>query len=144
MKQVDCRVFVYWMPQCQTSQRAVDLMQRMGVTITGFRDLKNDRLSDIEIRMLCRMAGGPEKIFSRRAIKYRVLELYKVELTGEDMISYMTGEPTFIRRPVVVTEDGDVLAGLNLRQLQQYFSEYNKPEQPRVVLHPPFPAVHAS
>jgi arsenate reductase (glutaredoxin) len=67
-----------------------------------FRDLKSKPLSAGEVEALAEKAGGPEKLFSRRAIKYRTMRLAEKKLAPRDLIRLMAEEYTFVSRPVVV------------------------------------------
>ncbi len=130
MEKAGGRVFVYWMPQCKTCQRAVDFLQEIGVKITGFRNIKEEKLSEQEIRKLAAMAGSAEAIFSRRAIMYRALDLDKVTLTEDDKIRHMVNEHTFIHRPLIVSENGRIFAGFHEARLREFFG-IPEPERPR-------------
>jgi arsenate reductase (glutaredoxin) len=123
------RVLVYGMPQCKTCQRALDFLQEIGVNISGFRNVKEDKLNEYEIRELADIAGGAEVIFSRRAIMYRALDLDKVVLTDEDKIRHMAKEHTFIRRPLIVVDSKRIYAGFHEKKLRQFFGL--EPVEPR-------------
>jgi arsenate reductase len=109
------------MPQCKTSLRALDFLRAVGVQVLNFRDVKTEKLSEAEIRRLADMAGSAEAIFSRRAIQYRALDLDKVTLSEEDLIRHMTHEHTFIRRPLIVTENQRIFAGFHAKRLREFF-----------------------
>jgi len=59
-------------------------------------------LSAKEVESLARKVGGAERLFSRRAIKYRTMGLADRKLTDRDRIRLMAEEYTFVARPVVV------------------------------------------
>jgi arsenate reductase len=121
MERVLDRVHVYGMPQCKTCQRALDFLRYIGVHVAEFRDVKTNKLSEAEIRALAELAGSAEAIFSRRAIMYRTLDLDKVTLTEEDKIQHMVSEHTFIRRPLIVTENKRIYAGYHEHRMLEFF-----------------------
>lgn len=128
------RVYVYGMPQCKTCQRALDFLRFMKINISGFRDVKTDKLTEEEIRKLAEIAGGAEAIFSRRAIMYRALDLDKVDLSDEDMIRHMANEHTFIRRPLIVTDNQKIFAGFHDKRLREFFGiEASEPRRFKTV-----------
>ena len=68
--------------QCTTCQKAVGYLQEKGVPIRGYRNLKEQPLSEDEVRVLAAKVGGVEKLFSKRAMKYRAMGLHERELSG--------------------------------------------------------------
>jgi arsenate reductase len=93
---------VYGLPHCTTCQRALQYLRNRDVTISRFRDVKAELLQRSEVEELARKVGGPEKLFSRRALKYRQMGLHERHLTDDDLLRLMTEEYTFVTRPVVV------------------------------------------
>ena len=109
-------VTVYGLPHCTTCQKAVAHLEGRGVRVERFHDVKAEPLSAAEVRGLAERVGGPERLFSRRARKYRAMGLHERELSSEEMLRLMAEEYTFITRPVVVAEGGAV-AGFAPRRL---------------------------
>ena len=66
---------------------------------------------------------------------YRALDLDKVTLTEDDKIMHMKNEHTFIRRPLIVTEDNRIYPGFHERRLREFFfgppPEVEKPVRQR-------------
>lgn len=109
-------VTVYGLPHCSTCQKAVAYLEGRGVHIDRFHDLKTDRLSADEVRALAERVGGVEKLFSRRAMKYRQMGLHEREVPEDEMLRLMEEEYTFITRPVVVSGDR-ATAGFSAKRL---------------------------
>ncbi len=101
-------VHVYGLPHCTTCQKALAYLEAKGVSVEAFRDVKTDRLSSSEVADLARKAGGAEKLFSRRAMKYRQMGLHERDLSEDEMLRLMEEEYTFVTRPVVVRGDAAV------------------------------------
>ena len=94
---------VYGLPHCSTCMKAVQHLEGRGVHVGRFHDLKTQPLPAEKIRELAERVGGVEKLFSRRARKYRALGLHeREEIPEEEMLRLMQEEYTFITRPVVV------------------------------------------
>lgn len=93
---------LYWLPHCSTCQKAVKWLDRRGIKVTEFRDIKEEPLTRAEVEELAKMVGGPENLFSRRAIKYREMKLNEREVTPAEMLDLMTEEYTFLKRPIMV------------------------------------------
>jgi len=116
------RLEVYWMPACSTCKKAVDYLNENGAEIASFRDMKSEPLSIEEVRKLVEFVGDAEALFSKRAIKYRTMKLNERTLSDEEMIELMTGEYTFIKRPVIVS-GGRGIAGFSVKRYEAFLNE---------------------
>jgi arsenate reductase len=111
-------VDVYWLPHCTTCQKAVQYLHDRGVRIDSFRDLKAQPLERAEVEDLAHKAGGAEKLFSKRAMKYRKLGLHEQTLTEDDLLRLMAEEYTFVTRPVIVHCD-HATAGFSAKRVDE-------------------------
>ena len=111
-------VDVYWLPHCTTCQKAVQHLEAKGVPVRRFRNLKEEPLSVDEVRDLARKAGGIEKLFSRRAMKYRSMGLNEREGPEDEMVKLMSEEYTFVTRPVIVRGDR-ATAGFSAKRVDE-------------------------
>lgn len=93
---------LYWLPHCSTCKKAKEFIEKMGIEINEFRDIKENRLSKNEVEKLAELVGGAENLFSRRAIKYREMELHEREVSSAEMLDLIANEYTFIKRPVLI------------------------------------------
>jgi arsenate reductase len=82
----------------------------------SFRDLKAQRLERAEVEDLARKVGGAEKLFSKRAMKYRPMGLHEQELSEDDLLRLMAEEYTSITRPVIV-RGGRATAGFSAKRV---------------------------
>jgi len=112
---------LYWLPYCSTCTKAEKHLLDKGASIGRYINVKEEKVSREELEELCRLMGGVDKLFSKRAMKYRAWGLHEKELSDEDMLNYMQEEYTFIKRPVLVTKDRKVLAGFSAKQYDQLF-----------------------
>jgi arsenate reductase len=113
-------ITLYWLPHCQTCQKAADFLKAKDITISVFRNLKENTLSREEVEKLSKMAGGAAQLFSRRAIKYREMGLHQRELSDSEMLDLMTAEYTFIKRPVLVKGE-KAIAGFSEKTFTAFF-----------------------
>lgn len=95
-------VDVYWLPYCTTCQKAVAYLEEKGVPVRSYRNLKEEPLSEDEVRALAAKVGGVEKLFSKRAMKYRAMGLHERDVSDDEMVRLMAREYTFVTRPVIV------------------------------------------
>ena len=98
-------VDVYWLPYCSTCQKAVAYLEGKGIPIRAYRNLKEQPLSEDEARALAEKVGSVERLFSKRAMKYRQMGLHERELSDDDLVRLMAQEYTFVTRPVIVRGD---------------------------------------
>lgn len=115
-------VELYGLPHCSTCQRAVQDLEGRGVPIRFFRDLKSKPLQRTEVEELARKVGGAEKLFSRRALKYRQMGLHERQLTEDDLLRLMTEEYTFVTRPVIVRGDR-ATAGFSAKRIDELLGD---------------------
>lgn len=117
----DVSVEMYGLPHCSTCVKARDYLVARGVEVRSFRDLKTQPLSREEVEELARKVGSVEKLFSRRAMKYRQLGLHEQELSDDDLLRLMTEEYTFVTRPVIVRGDR-ATAGFSAKRVDELVS----------------------
>ena len=75
------------------------------------RDFFAERLTGAEVEDLARRAGGIRKIFAFGSPGFRKLGRDPAGFRDEELVALAAGEPRFLRRPLLVTGDGRVLAG---------------------------------
>ena len=107
---------------CTTCQKAVAHPQERGVSIRSYRNLKEEPLSEDEVRALAAKVGGVEKLFSRRAMKYRQMGLHEQRLSEDDLVRLMAEEYTFVTRPVIVRGDR-ATAGFSAKRVDELIHE---------------------
>ncbi len=111
-------VDVYWLPYCSTCQKAVAYLEAKGVPIRAYRNLKEEPLSEDEVRSLAAKVGSVEKLFSKRAMKYRQMGLHEQQLSEDDLVRLMAEEYTFVTRPVIVRGDR-ATAGFSAKRVDE-------------------------
>lgn len=115
-------ITLYWLPHCSTCKKAKDFIKNKGFTVTEFHDLKANPLSREEVENLAKLVDGADKLFSKRAIKYRELGLNEKELSVQEMLDLMSSEYTFIKRPVLVVDEKAV-AGFSEKVYNEFLQK---------------------
>ena len=113
---------MYWLPYCSTCQKAAEYLKSKGLEVSSYRDVKAEPLRRDEVAALAALVGGPDALFSRRALKYRALKLNERELSDNELLDLMTGEYTFIRRPVLV-KDNRAVTGFTPKTYDKFLSQ---------------------
>ncbi len=106
----------YYLSTCNTCTR---IREELGnESALDMREIKSQALSAEEADRLAAKAGSYEAIFSKRAIKYRQLGLNNKDLSEKDYRHYLLEDYTFLKRPVLETEQ-HVLAGNSKKIVSQ-------------------------
>lgn len=90
---------IYHLSSCNTCQR---IIQELGAEHFELHNIKDKNIDAKTLDWIAKKEGGYEKIFSKRAMKYRSMGLNEMELTEEDYRKYMLEEYTFLKRPYVI------------------------------------------
>ena len=87
------------------------------------------------MRDLARKVGGVEKLFSKRAMKYRAMGLHERELSEDEMARLMAEEYTFVTRPVIVRGDR-ATAGFSAKRVDELVgvTEWARAQCDRIVM----------
>ncbi len=112
----------YWLPSCSTCQKAAQYLEERNHKINEWRDIKLEPLGREEVARLAALVGGASELFSRRARKYREMNLHNQKLSDDDMLDLMAREYTFIKRPVLVSGERAV-AGFTGKNYERFFDE---------------------
>jgi arsenate reductase (glutaredoxin) len=92
---------IFCLSTCSTCDR---IIKETGAKDLGFelQDIKTDKITAGQIDNLKKMAGSYEALFSRKAMKYRELNLKDRNLREKDYRQLILEEYTFLKRPVVI------------------------------------------
>ena len=66
------------------------------------QNIKEEKITAMQLDEMKKMAGSYEALFSRRALKYKELGLKDKKLEEKDYRQYILDEYTFLKRPVVI------------------------------------------
>src|ERR1017187_6522725 len=91
---------IYYLSTCSTCQRIISELKLPDDFI--FQDIKTNKITADQLEEMQNMAGSYENLFSRNAMKYRVLGLGEKKLTEKDYRKYILEEYTFLKRPVII------------------------------------------
>lgn len=100
----------YYSPSCKTCMRTLATVESLRED-WRLRDIKEEPLTEAEVDALAEAAGSYGALFSRRAQLYRKRGLHELELTEGDYRRLLLEHYTFMSRPVIATDDGQVFIG---------------------------------
>jgi Spx/MgsR family transcriptional regulator len=101
---------LYHWARCSTCRQLRQALRSAGTPVQE-RDFFADPLSEEELDQLARLAGGVRELFSGHSPSARALEDRLATMTDKELRSLMLAEPRLLRRPILVTDDGQVLIG---------------------------------
>ncbi len=112
---------VYFLGTCSTCVRIMN-----GLNLIGFeqQDIKKTPITEEQLNEMVKLAGSYEKLFSRRAMKYKSLGLAQKELTEQDYKNYILQEYTFLKRPVFII-DQEVFIGNSKKVVENLTEKLN-------------------
>lgn len=94
---------IYHSATCTTNQRILkEIKPKKDVEL---HDIKTTPITPAQLDEMKKLAGSYEALFSRVAIKYRVMGLHEKMLTEKDYRKLILSEYTFLKRPVMIVDD---------------------------------------
>ena len=113
---------IYYLQTCDTCKR---IMKQFDFEGFDTQNIKTENITESQLEAMKALAGSYEALFSRRARKYKELELKDQTLTEEDYKNYILSDYTFLKRPVIIDEDKIFIGSdkKNLEVLSAHFDE---------------------
>jgi arsenate reductase len=94
---------IYHLGNCSTCKR---ILSELNITKdVVLQDIKDEKITLAQLQEMAKLAGSYEKLFSRVAMKYRILGLDKMDLSENDYKKYILEEYTFLKRPAIISGD---------------------------------------
>ncbi len=91
----------YYLSTCDTCRLILDQVDAKAKGI-ALQDIKSEKITPGQIDEMKGRTGSYESLFSRRAIKYKALNLKDRKLTEADYRRLILEEYTFLKRPVFI------------------------------------------
>lgn len=112
---------IYFLKTCDTCTRILKSINLEGFTL---QEIKTEPITVAQLEEMHALSGSYESLFSRRAKKYKQMDLKNQELTEKDIHQLILDEYTFLKRPVVII-DSEIFIGnskKNVEALQEFLS----------------------
>ena len=93
---------IYYLKTCDTCKRILN-----SINLDGFllQDIKSTPITVKQLEEMQLFSGNYESLFSRRAKKYKAMDLKNQVLTEADIKQLILDEYTFLKRPVIIFND---------------------------------------
>ena len=92
---------IYYLKTCDTCRR---ILREMDTTGYILQDIKSEPLTVKQLDELHGLTNSYEVLFSRRAKKYKQMDLKNQILAEKDYGQLILDEYTFLKRPVIVND----------------------------------------
>ena len=94
---------IYHLSTCSTCARILKELNP-GVEYE-LQDIKSTKITEEQIEQMYRLSKSYEDLFSRKAMKYRAMNLGSKDLKESDYRQLIIDEYTFLKRPVIIIDD---------------------------------------
>ena len=91
---------VFHLAKCSTCQR---ILTEVNWTFDK-QEIRSQKITKDQIDQMADLAGSYQALFSKRAIKYRTLNLKEKNLQEQDYRKYILEDDTFLKRPVFIVD----------------------------------------
>jgi arsenate reductase (glutaredoxin) len=93
---------IYHLSTCSTNIRILSDLNLQGVEL---QDIKSDAITEDQLEQMRSMTDSYEKLFSKRARKYKEYGLKDKNLSEADLKMYILEDYTFLNRPVAIINE---------------------------------------
>jgi len=93
---------IYFLKTCDTCKRILNSIDLDGFVL---QDIKSEPITVTQLEEMHFLSGTYESLFSRRAKKYKTMDLKNQVLTEVDIKQLILDEYTFLKRPVIIFND---------------------------------------
>lgn len=106
---------IYHLKTCDTCRRILKAMDTTGFVL---QEIKTEPITVQQLEDIYKLTSSYEVLFSRRAKKYKQMDLKNQDLIEKDYRQLILDEYTFLKRPVIVNKT-DVFVG-NTKKLVSF------------------------
>lgn len=93
---------IFYLKTCDTCRR---ILKQMDFSEFILQDIKKEQITISQLEKIHTITETYEALFSKRAKKYREMDLKNQVLTEKDYKQLILDEYTFLKRPVIVNEN---------------------------------------
>jgi len=104
---------IYYLKTCDTCRR---ILKEMDTSEYILQEIKTVPITVIQLEELYNLTKSYEVLFSKRAKKYKQMDLKNQDLTEKDFKQLILDEYTFLKRPVIINEK-EVFVGNTKKQV---------------------------
>lgn len=105
---------IYFLKTCDTCTRILKSINLEGFSL---QKIKTEPITAAQLQEMYALSGSYEALFSRRAKKYKQMDLKNKELTEKDYRQLILDEYTFLKRPIIIIDD-DIFIGNSKKNVE--------------------------
>lgn len=91
---------IYFLKTCDTCTR---ILKSINTNDFNMQEIKTQTITVSQLEEMQALSGSYESLFSRRAKKYKQMDLKNQELSEKDIRQLILDEYTFLKRPVIIS-----------------------------------------
>ena len=91
---------IYYLNTCTDCRRVIK--QLGGMNDFEKQEIKTEPITPAQLKVISELAGSYDAVFSRKAVKYRLMNLKEKNLSENEMRDLILEEYTFLKRPVII------------------------------------------
>ncbi|AMC11526.1 arsenate reductase [Lutibacter profundi] len=107
---------IYYLKTCDTCRR---ILKDMDTSDYILQEIKTEPITVKQLDEIHSLTNNYEVLFSRRAKKYKQMDLKNQELTEKDFRQLILEEYTFLKRPVIVNNN-EVYVGNTKKRVDKH------------------------
>ena len=111
----------YHLTQCSTCQRILREVNWKG----QLQEIRTEKISKEQLDQMAKMSGSYESLFSRLAMKYKIMGLKDKALSEIDYRQLILDEDTFFKQPVFIVND-KIFVGNSKKTIEALCSVLNE------------------
>lgn len=113
---------IYYLKTCDTCRRILKQLNLEGFEL---QEIKTAPMTVSQLETLKELAGSYQRLFSKRAKKYKEMGLKYMDLKESDFKYYLLEDYTFLKRPVLVDEQ-NIFIGNDKKTIAQLVEMYGR------------------
>ena len=106
---------IYYLKTCDTCRR---ILKEMDTSEYTLQEIKTEPITVKQLEEMYNLTKSYEVLFSKRAKKYKQMDLKSQNLTEKDYKQLILDEYTFLKRPVIINNN-DIFVG-NTKKLVSF------------------------
>lgn len=107
---------IYYLKTCDTCRR---ILKSMDLSDYILQEIKENPITAKQLEELYQLTKNYEVLFSKRAKKYKQMDLKSQNLTEKDYKQLLLTEYTFLKRPVIINKK-DVFVGNTQKKVSNF------------------------
>jgi arsenate reductase len=119
---------IYYLKTCDTNKRILkqikNIIGKEKFDSFTFQEIKEQPITVNQLEQMYNLSGNYESLFSKRAKKYKQMDLKFQNLSEKDYKQLILDEYTFLKRPVIILNNS-IFIGNNKKNIENLLQTIN-------------------